>query len=282
MLRTVTVGLDGSPESLAAADWAAREALFRAAALRLVHVGEQPPYAYVPFAAETVPPPGADRSANMLREVPASLTYRYPGLRITAEQASGQPTKVLTAEAKDAELLVLGSRGLGRTAGLLLGSVALAVVARAEAPVVLVRAEAEGADERLPDTAGTAAAATSFRDVVVGLDLHAPDDTVLEFAFNAAVRRAAVLRVVHGWSLQAREELTDTLRPWREKFPGVDVTEEAVIGQAGPHLVDASRRASLVVVGRRNRHVPIGTHIGPVTNAVLHHAVAPVAVVPHD
>lgn len=137
---------------------------------------------------------------------------------------------------------------------------------------------------------------------MLGLDLHAPHDTVLGFAFDAALRRAAALRVIHGWNLpgypppisgtpgtrpegvpagQTRQRLTDSLRPWREKFPGVEVTEEAVIGRAGSHLVDASRDASLVVVGRRNRHVPVGAHIGPVTYTVLHDAAAPVAVVPH-
>ncbi|MFC4466919.1 universal stress protein, partial [Streptomyces xiangluensis] len=47
-------------------------------------------------------------------------------------------------------------------------------------------------------------------------------------------------------------------------------------------LVDVSSGASLVVVGRRIRRNPFGTHIGPVTHAVLHHATAPVAVVAHD
>lgn len=69
--------------------------------------------------------------------------------------------------------------------------------------------------------------------------------------------------------------------PWRHKFPGVEVTEQAVIGKAGSHLVEASRDASLVVAGCRRRRTPIGAAIGPVTHAVLHHATTPVAVVPH-
>ncbi|WP_241757443.1 universal stress protein [Streptomyces sp. WAC00263] len=122
------------------------------------------------------------------------------------------------------------------------------------------------------------------------------------FAFEAASRRGGNLRVVHGWSLpssygyggafdldlnaelraQMRHNMIEVLRPWREKFPGVDVNEQAVVGSAGSHLIDASRDAALVVVGRRNRRTPVGAHIGPVTQAVLHHATAPVAVVPHD
>jgi nucleotide-binding universal stress UspA family protein len=303
MSRTVTVGLDGSPESLAAADWAAREALLLDAALRIVHAGEAPPHSYRPFAGEAVPPPGADRSTHMLRETEASLTYRHPGLPVIADQVAGQAAAGLVAAAEDAELLVLGSRGLGRTAGLLLGSVASAVVARAERPVVLVRAGAGSAAQNMAGARDTASRDTPYREVVLGLDLADPHDAVVEFAFAAASRRAAGLRVVHGWNLpghsavfadisdpqrenapaeHAQQKLVDTLSPWRDKYPGVEVTEEAVIGQAGAHLADASRTAALVVVGRKDRHASLGAHIGPVAHAVLRHASAPVAVVPHD
>jgi nucleotide-binding universal stress UspA family protein len=299
MSRTVVVGLDGSPESLAAADWAAREAVLRAAALRVVHAGEQQPHAYVPFAGDAIPPRDADLSARLLGEVTATLAYRHPGLEITAHQIDRQPTRALAAAAAEAELLVLGSRGLGRAAGFLLGSVASAVVARTESPVVLLRADADAVAEDLLGAAGTPARAVPHGDVVLGLDLHDPHDTVIGFAFDAASRRAAGLRVVHGWSLapsqdsrnvrvesepvtQAQQRLVETLGPWREKYPDVEVTDEAVVGQAGSHLADASRNASLVVVGRKNRHASLGPHIGPVTHAVLHHAASPVAVVPHD
>lgn len=296
MPRIIAVGLDGSPESLAAADWAAREALLRDVPLRLVHAGELPLHAYTPFAGEAVPPPGADRSARMLREVGTALRHRHPALRITADQIAGQPVAALSAAAGEAGLLVLGSRGIGTVAGLLVGSVALAVLARAESPVVLVRAGERAEHEHLPDAAGTSSAATPYREVVLGLDLAGPGDAVIEFAFDAARRRAAVLRVVHGWSVPSSNgdedvldtglyagpaDVADVLEPWRDKFPDVEVRTQSVVGGAGAHLVDASREAALVVVGRRIRRAPVGSHVGPVTHAVLHHASAPVAVVPH-
>ncbi|WP_442819706.1 universal stress protein [Streptomyces sp. NBC_00841] len=71
--------------------------------------------------------------------------------------------------------------------------------------------------------------------------------------------------------------LSKTLDPWWNKFPGVEVTEQAVIGKGGSHLAEASRDASLVMVGRRERRLPIGAAIGPVTHAVLHHAAEPIA-----
>lgn len=278
----VTVGLDGSPESLAAADWAACEARLRAIPLRVVHAGEQQPHTHEPFAAEAVAMPGEDRSASMLHDAEVSLTYRHPGLRITAEQLAGQPAAVLSSAARKAEVLVLGSRGLGRAAGRLFGSVALAVVGRAEGSVVRVRAGAGVADEYRADTRGSACVGTPYRDVVIGLQLRAhPDGAVLEFAFDA--RRASRLRVVHGWNaapspwvgetdqsvMEAEGILTETLRPWREKFPGAD-------------LADASRNASLVVLGRRRRPALVGPHIGPVTHELLQRATAPLAVVPHS
>ncbi|MFI9152446.1 universal stress protein [Streptomyces sp. NPDC053367] len=295
MSRTVTVGVDGSPESLAAAHWAAREAELRAAELRLVHAGDQPPHAYTPFGGEGVPSPGTDLCGRMLGEVAAALRHRHPALRITAEQIGGQPARVLPAAAGDAELLVLGSRGLGPAAGVLLGSMASAVVARTGRPVVLVRPDTGAAVGR-PAPARPAA---PHRQVVLGLDLYRPHDAVLEFAFDAASRRAAELRVVHGWSRPAHRSVADggpgstpadhlcdglaeTLRPWREKYPDVEVTQEAVVGTPGAHLVDASHGAALVVVGRKRRHGPLGPHLGAVAHEVLRLAAAPVAVVAHD
>ncbi|MDX2760384.1 universal stress protein [Streptomyces europaeiscabiei] len=108
------------------------------------------------------------------------------------------------------------------------------------------------------------------RTITVGMD--GPDESLA----------AAGLRVVHGRSRTTCREPADVLRPWQDKFPGVAVTEEALVGDAGAHLVDASRGASLVVVGRRTREGSLGPRLGPVAHEVLWHAVSPVAVVPHD
>ncbi|MEV5986645.1 universal stress protein [Streptomyces sp. NPDC052051] len=269
MSPAVAVGLDGSPESLAAVDWAAREALLSRAELRIVHAGDQPPYDH-----ESVP-----RPAHLLLDVRASLMDRHPGLPVAVHQVPGPAAAALSAVADEARLMVLGTRGPGRAAGLLLGSVARAVVARAQRPVVLVRAGFAATDE---DMADPSAAAVPHDDVVVGLDLRDPHDAVLGFAFDAASRRAVPLRVVQGRRHPADRVTVTALRAWREKFPDVEVIEQCVIGTAGSHLADASHDASLVVVGRRRRPAPVGPHIGPVTHAVLRHAVAPVVVVPHE
>ncbi|MFE2675411.1 universal stress protein, partial [Streptomyces hygroscopicus] len=73
----------------------------------------------------------------------------------------------------------------------------------------------------------------------------------------------------------------DVLSPWRAKFPGVEVSEQAVVGSPAGHLVDASAGAALMVVGRFTHGPRPGPRIGPVTHAVLHHSAAPVAVIAH-
>lgn len=293
MPRTVTVGLDGSPESRVAADWAAREAKLRGLPLKLVNVWEPAP---TPIAQAPLLGPETHQqwSEQIPREAAGELRAAHPEVEVLVEQVTGRPAEVLTDAAKDAEPLVLGSRGLSGMGGFMVGSVGLAVVAHAERPVVLVRAEG--------DTSDTDSGVRAPRPVVLGLDTTAPDDTLIGFAYEAAVLRGASLRVVHGWNeppyiaygmppdlelnaqIGAEEAVavSEVLRPWRQKFPAVDVVEDSLSGKAANHLVDASAEASLVVVGRRVRRSAFGAHIGPVTHAVLHHATAPVAVVPHD
>ncbi|MFC9504853.1 universal stress protein [Streptomyces sp. NPDC057002] len=301
MSRTITVGLDGSPESRAAAEWAAREAAQRRLPLKLLHVWEP-----APEPIEQAPQLGVetqrDWGEKIPRETAEGLSLRHPGVEVTSEHVTGHPGTVLSEAAEDAELLVLGSRGLGGIGGFLVGSVGLAVVARARRPVVLIRAGEQAADEHERDAAGIPSAATRYRPVVLGVDTGHLDATVIDFAFDAAARRGTFLRAVHGWHLPLwfvyggagdvyrydhvvhshAGALTDALRLWRDKYPSVEVVEVSRSGGAAAHLIEASRQASLVVVGRRVRRGPFGTHIGPVTHAVLHHASAPVAVVPHD
>ncbi|MDH6484615.1 universal stress protein [Streptomyces sp. SAI-127] len=301
MSRNVTVGLDGSSESRAAAEWAAREAKLRGLPLRLVHVWEPAPepMAQAPLlGAETQ----AHWSERIPRETAEGLRLRHPGVHVDVEQIPGRPADALAGAAKGAELLVLGSRGLSGIGGFLVGSVGMAVIADTETPVVLVRAGEQAADEHETDPAGIPSAATAYRPVVLGLDTGHPHATVIAFAFEEASRRGTSLRVVHGWNLplysayglpadpelnaelgrQEAAALTEVLRPWRQKYPDVEVAEESRSGSPANHIIDASRDASLVVVGRRIRRSPIGAHIGSVTHAVLHHATAPVAVVAHD
>ncbi|GGJ06704.1 universal stress protein [Streptomyces brasiliensis] len=302
MSRTITVGIDGSPESRAAAEWAAREARLRGLPVKLVQVWEP-----VPEPMAQAPLLGTETHQHWTERVPREaadgLRRRHPGVEVTTEQITGNPGEVLAQQARDAELLVLGSRGLGGVGGFMIGSVSLAVVAHAERPVALVRAGEQAADEHEPDEMGIPSAATPYRPVLLGLDVDGPDATLIEFAFDAAARRSVPLRVLHTWSpppyyayaygIAADPEinrslaqaeaaaLEEVLRPWRQKYPDVEVVAESRYGSPALELVEASGQASLVVVGRRIRRNPFGVHVGHVTHALLHHSTTPVAVVAH-
>jgi nucleotide-binding universal stress UspA family protein len=300
MLPPVIAGVDGSPESLAAAEWAAREAARRNRPLRLVHAWNWHPRQDVGEPATAAQRHLARRS---LRQAEDRIRRTCPNVVLDDEQVEGPATAALLRAAEQTDLLVLGSRGLSGFTGFLVGSVALGVVARAAGPVVLVRAGEEAADEHLPAADGTASTRTGYRDVVLGLDLGDPCDEVIEFAFEEARLRRARLHVVHAWqqpspiglgpgeiglidgSERAGEWLgflTAVLQVWCEKYADVEVVETVTEGRAQSALVRAASGASLLVVGRRTTERPTGPRTGPVTHAVIHHAGCPVAVVPHQ
>ncbi|MFI1354431.1 universal stress protein [Streptomyces sp. NPDC020898] len=302
MLRHITTGIDGSTESLAAAHWAAREALRRGVALNLVHA-----WTLHPRPAPSVPADRSERgwAEETLDTAVGSIRAAHPGLRIVELLVRDSPVDALLAAGEEAELLVLGSRGLGGVAGFMTGSVSQRIVARSACPVVLVRAGASSSAEHLPAPGGVSPdeiPETPYRDVVLGLDTGHPCDELIDFAFTSARRRNAALHVIHAFSappfhiadggpvpptgpeLLAFQEhsVVAALRPWGEKYPEVRVTETVSEGRAATALVRASAGASLVVVGRRTRDSRFGAHVGAVTHAVLHHVGRPVAVVPHD
>ncbi|MER6126962.1 universal stress protein [Streptomyces sp. NPDC001795] len=287
MTRPITVGVDGSPESVAAAAWAAREAVRRGLPLRIVHAWQCQSYDIAPAADQEAQAGWAREAAEGARR---TIGERHPELTVTAEALEGEPVGTLVAEAAAAELLVLGSRGHGAVVGFLLGSVGRRVIAEAGRPVVLVRSDDRAAGE------------AAGRDILVGQHGE-PDDSApaLGFAFETAAARGAAVRVVRAWSLPPvfayspaslklldeagglepyeRRALEEALRPWRERFPDVPVSEHLEMGSAGQVLLSAAQHAQLVVVGRRAARA-VGPRIGSVTHALVHHAPCPVAVVP--
>ncbi|MFI8913844.1 universal stress protein [Streptomyces sp. NPDC053513] len=284
MTQGIVVGLDGTDQANAAAQWAAEEAVLRGTGVRLVHVKEMSPDALLPFAAREPDEPWAE---DLLARAAAGLRERHPDLSVTTRLLPSEPVASLVAAAEEGDLLVLGSRALGGTAGYLVGSVGMTVAGLVNRPVVLVRS---------PGTS------SSQGPVVVGVDLREPVDTVLGFAFEEAARRLTRVRVVYAQQLpvygmlgpsmvpdvrptvapEVRRSLDELLEPWRAKFPDLSATGRVTIGSAGRELVHAAGDAALMVVGRRARGSALGTHIGSVAHAVLHHSHSPVVLVPHE
>ncbi|MDI9885018.1 universal stress protein [Streptomyces sp. HNM0645] len=313
MLQHVTAGLDGSAESAAAAEWAAREALLRKVSLRLLLVADPPD-------PPRRGPDEGDAVDDVLAGTARALQGRHPGLEVRTQLLSGRPPAVLAREAATSELVVLGSRGLGSVRGFLLGSVAMATIAGTDRPVVLVRPGREPrtqayAEERAyaesppfaepnakggPRPARSGPAAGASGSVVVGVDVHDACGPVLDFAFGEAALRGGRLRAVHSWFLppfgrdalaldmalqemrpDVVRQLRNVLAPWRQKYPSVDVVELTPVGGVSEQLLHAADGAALVVVGRRIRTGRVGARVGPVTHAMIHHCGAPVAVVAH-
>ncbi|MFJ8160079.1 universal stress protein [Streptomyces sp. NPDC096136] len=292
MSNKITAGLDGSGADTASADWAAEEAELRGAGLELLHVEDWPEYA--PFA---LPLPEARRrwTDDLLADTRKRLERAHPALAVHTRRIDGRPVSdALAAAAAEAELLVLGSRRLGAVAGFLVGSTGSDTLPRTETPVVLVRAA--------PPTGATAGRKGDGGPVVLAVDLRSNCDRLFAFACEEAHRRSCPLVVVHGWSpppvlsyapaldpgvgQEIADGLEATLRellsPWRSKYPRLAIDPRPVIGRPAVQILEAATDAEIVVVGRRVRRAALGSHIGPITHAVMHHATSPVAVVAHD
>ncbi|KUO15050.1 universal stress protein [Streptomyces dysideae] len=290
MTRPITAGVDGTEESLAALDWAAREAVRRGLALRVVHAWRFQPHEGIDAGD---PDTQARWARDAVTQAVRGVAERHPGLAVSTDVLGDGPVETLVGAAADAEMLVLGSRGHGPVVGFLLGSVGQQVIAEAARPVVLVRA----GDQASAEAGG--------REIVVGQQGD-PDDSAatLRFAFETAAARGASVRAVRAWTLPPlfayspaslklldeagglepyeKKALAEALRPWRERFPGVHVVEHVEMGSAGQVLLSVAGRAQLMVVGRRAHRTAVGARIGSVAHGVLHHADCPVAVVPHD
>jgi len=286
----VVVGVDGSDSALHAVRWAAREALRRNAPLRLVNVCHLVP---VRHPKQVSPPPEyhaalLDQGRHWLSEATQAARHAAPEGVVTADVHDGETSAVLVAESKAAQLLVLGSRGMGGFASLLIGSVAVAVSAHALCPVVVTHA---GTADGVPPETG---------NIVVGLDGSELSDAAMSFACETAAARGVPLVAVHTWFdidvsgtwtrlpntidwdyLQSVEEqeLTERVGVWQAKYPGVEIRPLVVRDRPGRALLKHAAGAQLIVVGSRGRGTFAGLGLGSVSQTLLHHAECPVAVV---
>jgi nucleotide-binding universal stress UspA family protein len=269
--KPVVVGVDGSDGALRAVEWAALEAERRKATLRIVSVPAMPPRMH----PSTEGPPGV---ANELLDfsteaLDASVTRAgevAPGLVTETGLLSGAPDQAIVDSGSDALLLVVGARGRGAFAAMVLGSVSRYVADHATCPVVVVRHDYD------PAAAG--------EDIAVGVRDARQANEAVAFAFEEAALRAADLVAVHAWhgsggEAEATSILEETLSEWRDKYPAVTVRPEVVRGHPGQVLADYSARAALVVIGRHGAP-GTGHAIGSAPHTLLSRGRGPVAIVP--
>lgn len=278
-LPPVVVGVDGSESALTAVRWAAAEARRRDTRLRIVHVYQVPagyPQGFVDVRLlhDALVTQGK-AWLDLAREV-AEETARGIVTEVVEVHAPTVPT--LTRESADAAVLVLGTRGLGGFAGLVVGSTAVELATRANCPVVVVR-EPERDGPVVVGVDGTPAseAAIAFAFAVASsggghlVAVHAWTDRLLEIAFAGTPEALDISRVAE----EAREVLGERLAGWQELYPDVRVTREVVRERASRALLRHGEGARLVVVGTRGR----GGLLGSTSRHLLQHAPCPVAVV---
>ncbi|WP_327319562.1 universal stress protein [Streptomyces sp. NBC_01235] len=288
MTLPLVVGVDGSDGSLTAVDWAVDEAARHGLPLRLVHASLWESY------ERATPSHRLSRSServlaeNLVASAAERAGRRDPDAKVTTDIVPDEPVDALLREGNNAFALVTGSRGRSELKGLLLGSVGLAVAARAHCPVIVVRGD-------------TAALAGSHERVLLGAAEPVTGTEAARFAFREAEARGCTLDVVRAWRCPARESADDPaladepvrrheerasalldalLRDALVDHPDVRVRRVTVEGPAHSVLVRRSAAADLVVVGARRRHGHLGLQLGRVSHTLLHHADCPVAVVP--
>lgn len=151
-MATIVVGVDGSDGGAAALEFAAGEAALRKVKLHIVSAWEVPVAAY--GAGGFVPAPALDpqmldvfrdRAQQVAEDAVATVKKLQPTLEVEATSVGGQPADALLEHGGNAEMIVVGRRGLGGFKSLLLGSVSQQVVHHATCPVVVVQQPATDA-----------------------------------------------------------------------------------------------------------------------------------------
>jgi nucleotide-binding universal stress UspA family protein len=135
----VVVGIDGSADARTAADWAAREAAAHDGELLVVHAWSLPAVSSDLGPNSAIPFESVERSAReLLQSETEHLRGHVPEVEVETRLVYGSPIEVLLELSAEAQLIVVGSRGIGRVQGLILGSVSQAVVGRAECAVLVI------------------------------------------------------------------------------------------------------------------------------------------------
>jgi len=292
-MRDVVVGVDGSVQSQEALDWALAEAGSRGVPLTAVLAWE-PSWQDGPRPSE---PSDFSHLADLKQEQVLTLLdearHRTGVETIThAEQVQGSPAAALLARAEHAEMLVVGSRGLGRLGRLVLGSVSSAVVQGAiEVPVTVVRSSEDGdapeADGDVPRVVvGVDGSRTSVHALRHGLEVARRTGTVLDAVFCWQIVTLAPFPDSWGWTPPiddyekfAGEQLDRALEAAGADLPEDRLRRSVVHAHPAKGLIEASHGAERLVVGNRGTGGFDRLLLGSVSRQVVEYASCPVTVV---
>ncbi|WP_433519335.1 universal stress protein [Nonomuraea sp. CA-143628] len=260
----VVVGYESSGRSLAALRWAAAEATARKVPLTVCHAWEWP---YHEWPGELVPYELVRRPVQRLLKRAADWAARhYPALPVNTLSASGTPAALLADLSREASLVVVEANGGGALAGLVARSVSLQVATHAWCPVIIVRGDSE---------------ALSGREVVAGFDGSPASVEALALAAGEADRLGVRLKVLIARETGVPPEglAWEEIAPLQHAYPELKVEVEQADEPARPALLEAARRAGLLVVGARGLGQIRGLLLGSVSQAMARHAPCSVAVV---
>jgi nucleotide-binding universal stress UspA family protein len=281
-LPPVVVGIDGSRDGLIALAWSVRHARELRLPLRVVHViDDERPASRPPTEEYDDGSPVVEEAADELERLGFSDA--------TLEVRHGNPAMTLLDLAADARALVIGRRGMGGFAELILGSTSQVCTALSVGTLVVVP------DQWQPD-------APPRGRIVVGVDGSHDCQAALGFAFETADLRGAEVSVVHAvnlpetfpsnelwtdpddepWTTHAEAVVIESLAGWQEKYPEVAVRTSSTSGHPVQLLSRESAGADLVVVGGRGRTQFTPLRLGSVSRGLIHHAACPVAVIHHE
>lgn len=268
--QRVLIGYDGSSSSREALSWATRAARERGAVLTVCHAWS-PGYAGPPLEPDHEDP--ARSSAQWI----LSAAMRNPDpAEAQPILVEGHAAGVLCEQSKDADVLVVGSRGLGGLSGLMLGSVSLQVAALATSPVVVVRGRWRSTGGYIPG------------HVVAGIDGSKTSRDVLDFAgIEAALRHVPLTAICAladapgelGTAEHIGEDFERIVTRWEKDHPEVELHRQITGQSARTALLEATYDAQLLVLGRRGRGGLPHMMLGSVTQTLLSHSPCPVAVV---
>lgn len=298
MIGRILVGIDGSEGSRRALAWAAGEAAARGAVIEAVTVcrgaGDDTADDYVPYITshqmDRPAHPEADQALRHLTSMTREIAAGYPGVTICPRVLQGEPAEALCRRAGDADLLVVGARGRGTFAALLLGSVASKCAYHSPGPVVIVPG---------PDSGAAGEQAAGAHRIVVGVDMSEASRHALRWAVGEAAARKWTVHAATIWT-KAQTDAADGNAPGdgnaRQRAaadlaaligdvagdtPAVRIESLVTDGDPALRLCELAKSAALLVVGCRGRGGFAELLLGSVSSKCAHHSPRPVAIIHH-